>query len=169
MSLGSRDATSARVSGGSINAKRPSEAFDVSLPAGSLRADLAFSKCSQLGLDLRNVAGSQASMAGPSVVHADLDHLCRRLQLRRQRQSGSKLVLVHAHGYRDRLDESERGGGFASPSQRTSLLRLRTEAKRARRGLNEVQVVVRLVERVLQCFLAATNSARSNREWVGEE
>jgi hypothetical protein len=60
--------TSSTTYTGSINAKRQSQAFDVLLPRGSVRADLSFSRCSQLGLDLRNDAGSQASMVGPSVV-----------------------------------------------------------------------------------------------------
>jgi subtilisin family serine protease len=53
---------------GSINTKRPSQSFDVSLPNGSLRADLAFTKCNQLGLELRTAAGSVKSAVGPSVV-----------------------------------------------------------------------------------------------------
>jgi len=53
---------------GSLNAKRSSQSFDISLPSGSVRADLTFAKCDQLGLDLRNGGGSIAAATGPSVV-----------------------------------------------------------------------------------------------------
>jgi subtilisin family serine protease len=53
---------------GSLNAKRSSQSFDVSLPSGSVKADLTFAKCDRLGLDLRNGGGSLATATGPSVV-----------------------------------------------------------------------------------------------------
>jgi subtilisin family serine protease len=53
---------------GALNGKQTTQSFAISLPTGTVRANLSFAKCSQLSLNLRTGGASLASRTGPSVV-----------------------------------------------------------------------------------------------------